>query len=310
MFAALLRKTAPPGITGIGVDTEGIAITQLLHAQGRRPSLLAGEYIAYGDKGALNTLIHAVAKKYRLHKAYCSSVLEGGDYKLLLTEAPDVPDDELPAAMRWRVKDLIDTPIADITLDVIKVPSAAADQRNAVYVVTARNGVIRQHIDLLKEANVNLQVIDIAEMAQRNIAALLPQDKTGVAMLSLRPHHSLITMTRDGELYLSRTLIVGLEAINDPEQQEDAFNKIALEIQRSLDYYESNCRQPPIRQLALLPLPSEAEKFVEYLRQNLSIEVSIVDLNELVDNEIELPQDLQAKIFVSFGAALRERAAA
>jgi MSHA biogenesis protein MshI len=305
VFAGLLRKTATPGITGIGMDSEGIAITQLVHAQGQRPSLLAGEYIPYGDKGAPNTLLQTLAQKYCLQHAYCSSVLEGADYKLLLTEAPDVPAEELPAAMRWRVKDLLDAPVAEITLDVIKLPSASGGQRNSVYVVAARNSVIRQRIDLLQEAKVNLQVIDIAEMAQRNIAALLPQDKMGLAMLSLRPHHSLITMTREGELYMSRTLNIGLEAIYDLKQREAAFNQVVLEIQRSLDYYESHFRQAPIRQLSLLPLPSDTSEFVSYLSHNLSIEVKPVDLAELIDPKLELPQDLQAKLFVAFGAALR-----
>ena len=132
----------------------------------------------------------------------------------------------------------------------------------------------------------------------------------GVATLSLRPRHSLITMTRDGELYMARTLNVGLDAFREPYQQEAAFKQITSEILRSLDYYESHSRQSPIRQLALLPVPSEAKGFVEYLRQFLGIEVNAVDLNELVANGIQLPKDLQAKISLAFGAALREQAAA
>ena len=91
MFAALLRKAPAPGIFAIGVDREGIAIVQVLTRPGRRPALLAGDYCAYGDQSTADALMRAIAQKYQLQKAYCSSVLEGGDYKLLLTEAPDVP---------------------------------------------------------------------------------------------------------------------------------------------------------------------------------------------------------------------------
>ena len=310
MFAGLLRKTAPPGVTAIGVDREGVAIARLAHSAGRRPIFVAGEYYPFGDRAAPNTLMQTIAQKYHLQNAFCTSVLEGGDYKLLLTEAPDVPASELPAAMRWRIKDLIEFPVSEVTLDIIPVPNGSAGQQHSVYVVTARNGVIQRRVDLLKSAKVNLQIIDIAEMAQRNIAALLPQDQKGLAMLSLRPQYSLITLTRNNELYLSRTLSVGLEAIGDQQQQESAYNQVVLEIQRSLDYYESHFRQAPIRQLLLLPLPDTALGFVEYLRQNLSIEVDVIDLNDLVDHEIELSRELQSKIFLSFGAALRERAAA
>lgn len=309
MFAALLRKTASPGITGIGVNREGIAITRITRGTDHRPVLLAGEYISFDDKTAPGETLRALGQKYFLQKGCCNSVLEGADYKLLLTEAPEVPDEELPTALRWRIKDLIDAPVNDVTLDILKVPAVSGAQRKSVFVVAVRNETIRQHADLFKNAKVNLQTIDIAEMAQRNIAALLPQDKTGVATLSLRPQHSLITLTREGELYMSRTLNIGLDALKSPFQREAASNQVVLEIQRSLDYYESHLRQAPIRQLALLPLPGDTTEFVDFLRHNLSIEVMPVDLTDLVESAAHLDQDLQARLFLSFGAALRAEAA-
>ena len=39
------------------------------------------------------------------------------------------------------------------------------------------------------------------------------------------------------------------------------------------------------------------------------IEVKVIDLNDVVDHAIDLTHDLQAKIFLPFGAALREQAA-
>ena len=284
-------------------------MVRVLAKPGQRPMVLAGLYFPYDDGATRNVLMEAIAQKYHLYEGVCSLVLEGGDYRLLLTDAPDVPAEERAAALRWRIKDLIEVPVSDITLDVFDVPSAAATQGGAVYVVTARNEVIAQHVDLLRSAKVNLQIIDIAEMAQRNIARLLPEDETGVATLSLRPHFSLITLSRSGELYFSRTLNVGLDTIRGQQQHDTGFAQIANELQRSLDYYESHFRQDPIRQVALLPLPGDMTELLDYLRQNLSVEVKIIDLNELVDHAIDLSQDLQAKIFLPFGAALREQAA-
>ena len=102
---------------------------------------------------------------------------------------------------------------------------------------------------------------------------------------------------------------MGLDNIREKQQHESSFSQIANEIQRSLDYYESHFRQEPIHHVALLPLPSDLTDLLEYLRQNLSVEIKVVDLNELVDHAIDLSQDVQAKIFLPFGAALREQAA-
>ena len=115
----------------------------------------------------------------------CTTVLDQAEYSLLLTEAPDVPVEELRAAMRWRVKDLIDFHINDATLDVFDVPGErVAGRARQMYAVAARSAVIQKRVDLLDAANINLQVIDIIELAQRNLAGLLPEDARGVALLS------------------------------------------------------------------------------------------------------------------------------
>ena len=209
MFGTLFNKTTLPGIFAIGVDTEGIAVVRVLTKPGQRPMVQAGLYFPCDDNVTLDALMEAVAQKYHLHEGVCSLVLEGNDYRLLLTDAPDVPVEERVAALRWRIKDLIDAQVSDITIDVFDVPHTATTPASAVYVVAAHNEVIMQHVNRLKAAKVNLQIIDIAEMAQRNIASLLPEDAAGVATLALRPHFSLITVSRAGELYFSRTLNVG-----------------------------------------------------------------------------------------------------
>jgi MSHA biogenesis protein MshI len=309
VLGTLFKKGSQPGIFAIGVDTEGIAVVRVLTKPGQRPLVLAGLFFPYDDKVTNDELMEAIAQKYHLHEGVCSLVLENGDYRLLLTESPDVPIEERSAALRWRIKDLIDTPVNDVTLDVFDVPRTATAQESSVYVVAARNEVIWQHVNLLKAAKVNLRIIDIAEMAQRNIARLLPEDASGVATLSLRRHYSLITLSKAGELYFSRTLNVGLDNIREKQQHESSFSQIANELQRSLDYYESHFRQEPIHHVALMPLPSDLTDLLEYLRQNLSVEIKVVDLNELVDHAIDMSQEVQAKIFLPFGAALREQAA-
>ena len=57
------------------------------------------------------------------------SVLDPDSYRLLLVEAPDVPADELRAAVRWRVKDLIDFHVDDAVIDVFEMPQHARGGR-------------------------------------------------------------------------------------------------------------------------------------------------------------------------------------
>ena len=161
-----------------------------------------------------------IATDYGLKRAVCTTVLDQTEYSLLLTEAPDVPAEELRAAMRWRVKDLIDFHINDATLDVFDIPGERVVGRaRPMYTVAARSAVIQKRVDQLDAAGINLQVIDIIELAQRNLATLLPEDVRGVALLSFTAGAGLLTITKQSELYLSRNLDIGLDALTQSENQ-------------------------------------------------------------------------------------------
>ena len=223
-----------------------------------------------------------------------------------LTEAPDVPVEELRAAMRWRVKDLIDFHINDATLDVFDVPGErVAGRARQMYAVAARSAVIQKRVDQLDTAGINLQVIDIIELAQRNLAALLPEDARGVVLLSFTAGAGLLTITKQGELYLSRNLDIGLDALTQAENPSDYFDRIVLEIQRSLDYYDSHFRQPPLVGLVLTPMSRPVPGLEEHLRANLSMNVSIMDLTQLMDFRSEFDPATRTRCLITIAAALR-----
>jgi MSHA biogenesis protein MshI len=273
-------------------------------------------------------IIKRLVSDNSLDRTACTTVLEGIDYKLMSLEAPNVPAHELKSALRWRIKDLIDVPVTELTLDVFEAPSPpGVTAEKYVYVVAAKNSAIKERVDLLLDADVNLQVIDIVEMAQRNIANLLEKDNSGAAILSLQANKGLITVSREGELYFSRNLSVGLNELGSRSSQSDSnsngglqiemneqaisgmFDQVVLEVQRSLDFYESNYRQAPLRKLYIAPMQDEPAGFIEYLNENLGIDVTVLDLRELFKCECNLLPEMQAKSFLAIGAALRQEAA-
>ena len=68
--------------------------------------------------GVQGAEIARLTRAHRLDDQICITTLNIGSYALLLVEAPDVPATELRAAIRWRVKDLIDFHIDDAVIDV------------------------------------------------------------------------------------------------------------------------------------------------------------------------------------------------
>ncbi|OGI50281.1 MAG: hypothetical protein A3E57_07405 [Candidatus Muproteobacteria bacterium RIFCSPHIGHO2_12_FULL_60_33] len=295
-----------PGLTGVGLRSDGLCVVRIERMTGRPPALTLVDFRPWGDQGQEKVLERAAAD-YDLARSRCTTVLDSNEYSLLLTEAPDVPPDELRAAIRWRIKDLIDFHINDATLDVFDLPGEKpAGRARTMYAVAARSTAIQKRADMMSAAGINLDVIDIPEMAQRNLASLLPEDAQGVVLLSFTPGGGLITISKQSEIYLSRNIDIGLDALTQLSDTASMFDRIVLEVQRSLDYYDSHFRQAPITTLALAPMPREVPGLVGYLKANLSANVIAMDLTKLMECEVDLKPELQSACLTVLGAALRQ----
>ncbi|MCW8917275.1 MAG: pilus assembly protein PilM [Gammaproteobacteria bacterium] len=268
-----------------------------------------------------------LGKEYQLEASACVSVAPQDSFSLLLVESPVVEAAELKAAVRWRIKDLIDFHVDDAIIDVFDIPGQKERGRpKLMYVVASRTSTVQQQIDLLEGAGLNLTAIDIPELALRNIAALLPEDKSGVATLYIGRRKGMLVITRDRTLYLSRRIDLGLEQLmghlHAPTDEEEllldgeepsmpaalrqAFDNIVLEVQRSLDYYESHFSLPPVSGLVVAPMEEGIPGMMGYLGGNLGVPVRLLDLNALLECEENLSDQLQAQCLFAIGAALRE----
>jgi len=308
MFSFLKEKRTAPGLTGIEVREDGIAVVHVVRDPGRPPRVTACGFRSWdGDARNREKVLAAVASDFDLKRTRCTTVLDGNDYTLLLTEAPDVPADELRSAIRWRIKDLIDFHVDDATLDVFDVttPNAPGKTRS-MYVVAARNAAIQRRVDLCDNAGINLDIIDIPEMAQRNLAAILPEDVRGVVMLSLGPTRGLVTITRQGEIFLSRRIELGLDTLRQADDRTPYFDQIVLEVQRSLDYFDSHFRQAHIDSLVLSPPAGEIPGIVDYLNQNLNVKSSVMNLEQALQFDGDAAPTLSNAGLIALGAALRQ----
>lgn len=307
-----LSKTKKvPGWMAVSLQGDGICVAHAIRAAGARPSV---ERVAFypSDILPLPELLEKLAKELQAGRYQCSTLLGAGEYQLLSVEAPNVPPDELKTAIRWRLKDLLDFHVDDATIDVLDVPvdKNAAVRNHSMYAVAARNQLIQQRQALFDEAKIPLSVIDIPEMAQRNVSALLAPEGRGLAMLSFDAQGGLLTVTFDGELYLSRRIDVSLSQLTqvDSEQQNAHFDRITLELQRSLDHFDRQYHFIPISKLVLAPLPLAAAGLQQYLASNLYVPVETFAFDAVLDisrvEELVQPE-AQQRYFSTIGAALR-----
>lgn len=295
----------------VAFHADGIAAVHVQSAPGPTPVV---EWVTFypADKTDVAQSLEKLVKDMDAGRYRCTSVLGGGDYQLLSVDAPNVPADELKTAMRWRLKDMLDFHIDDATFDVLAIPvdKDAAARAQSMYAVAARNQLIEQRQTVFGEARIPLKVIDIPEMAQRNIAALLESEGRGLALLSFDATGGLLTMTFAGELYLARRIDVTLDQVEQAGEADQAalHDRITLELQRSFDHFDRTYRHITISKLILAPLGDAALPLQTYLGENLYVPVEVLDMTSIFDIS-RVPQlqqlETQQRHFLALGAALR-----
>ncbi len=301
LLAYFTRRRGVTSQIGVFATPAGVAAAEVTPRAHGKPLLGRCSYEADGSPDAFARALSRLTSR----RAPTISVLDPAGYRLLPIEAPDVPADELRAAVRWRVKDLIDFHVDDAVIDVFEMPrQSRGGPHRMLYAVTARADVVKREIDRIENAGLELEVVDIPELSLRNIATLLESEQRGAALLYLSERRSTLLLVRQGVLYLARYIETGVATLAEAgELRPDLVAGLALELRRSLDYFESHYEQTSIQQLHVSGLdPADREA----IARELGLAVHEVDLAALFETDDALSPELQRLCMPAIGAALRQ----
>lgn len=303
-----------PGWLCINLMRDRVDVSHLRPARGGKPEILLCD--SYRKEGDEVTTLARLRRELQLDRYRCTTLLKSGEYQMVQVEAPNVPAAEARTAVRWRIKDMIDYPVEAATVDAVFIPAAAgaAGHSPQMFVVAAKNDVIAATVRPFNEADIALDVIDIPELAQRNLAQRYEEEGRGLAFLGFDDSGGLLTFTCGGELYQYRRIDVPLAnfAGAGTELRQGSYDRIVLELQRSLDHFDRQFRHVAISRVLISPVPG-AEDMRDYLAANLDVPVAVLDLSRAVDfpriPELREPER-QAQCLHAIGAAMREEVAA
>ena len=303
-FASPLRKKG-----WLAVELENNAAS---YVHGRTGEQGAKPVISFFGRRSIETDADfaRLAKDLQFSRFNCLALLQADEYRLIQLEAPNVPAAERKAALRWRLKDLLDFPPEEATFDVLDIPSgagAAAARPASVYAVAARSELIRSRVGRFERAKVPLSVVDIRETAQRNIAARREDADRGLALLFSGDESSLLTVNFKQELILARRIEIGSAHFSAPGNRGDSLERLGLEIQRTLDLVDRQFPFVTIAKLLVAPQPDHPD-LAESLKAGLGLRIEPLDLADVFDFESGPVPDAaeQWRLFHLLGAALRE----
>lgn len=298
---------------GVYLTQDAIAIAILEKVGDNNFNLKECDYIKEKDEKEKIKKLEAYIKKKKLKKKDCIVVLDEEKYKLIQMPVPLVEKKELKSAIRWNLHDHIDFPVENAVIDTFGMPSNEY-QEEKLYVVVSEKKEIQTIVDTIEQSGLNLRVIDVSQLALRNMIDLKEKNKKGIALLTFKKNYGSINLYKDSELYLSRKINIGLEqidkALRETNDKQEIINTIyepaILELQRSLDYYETSFYQQPIKKIKVAPGTKNLTDFCEYADQNSGYRVEVIDLKDIFAKFESLDDQLQEQCFLAMASGLRD----
>jgi MSHA biogenesis protein MshI len=309
LFPTLIRtKSRDAGWVAVSLGEHGVYLAKIKFV-GKMPSVVRCEFHEIGSVSASS--LDKLRREAHIGTHDVTTLLAPGEYQMLLVEAPNVPTEEMKTAVRWKIKDSLNYHIDDAAVDMVQIPASkyGSGRPQSLYAVTAANGIIQERIRLFEQAKIELDVIDVPEMAQRNIAALFEQEDRALVVLAFDDFGGLMTFTAGGELYLSRRIEISVGQLLDANEslRQQYRDRVETELQRSLDYFDRQYNQLPVdRVLVCAP---DNTGLVEFLASHLDVKVQKLDLSQAMDiSAVPALADSEfvAHALPTLGAALRQ----
>jgi MSHA biogenesis protein MshI len=319
LLSIFLRRSGPSNQEWTAVDLDG-AVTAIRVKKPLKPldrPIVTGFYHEKklaSSETSLQGMLQALGGQKGVSPSFCL-ILCRGDYQVFLMDKPAVRTEEVDQSLRWALTPLLDYPAAEANLSFIEIPTAdpGAGVSQKIYLVACKRSHAERQASFFARSKINLLALDIRQTSHRNIAHQIGADKFGVCLIVPEQLGIQITISFNGDLYLERFLresILFESGRADLGQSIDssAFDRIANEVQRSLDFVTRSYPSLSSIQIFVGPTPFDIQ-LSQQLSSRLAQPVQNVDLSMIFEwasgSELAKPE-VQAACFHALGAALRD----
>ncbi len=300
------------------VDGEATAIACDGEVEGN-PNVIAWTSFPAHSLAEIESGLSQFVEAHALKGWPCRCVLPPADYSLRLIERPaNIPDDELVDATRWLVRDLIEFDVEEAALTILLIPQDNNRARTPrMFIVAARHDAVNDLATIIQGTGLRIDGFDIVESAMLGLEARLPETVAGSAALAIDDKSSVLTLSLSEHLYLARSLHVDADsldaaaqlALDDPSPSNpdvvERLDPLLLDIQRSLDYYESEYGQATASRLTLFPSRIDLSPLLPALGEALRpVQVDVYEMPRHFQFAERPPSNAYPSLMLAGGAAV------
>ncbi len=290
----------------IGLDFQpgGVAVVQVQSGRKQTSRLLHSEYLPSVGQQAQALALRNWVSENRQQKSSCVCLLADDDYDVYQIEEPKVEATELRQALGWCIKDLIDYDVDSAVIDSYPMPLSSKNNKQQLSVVSAHESVVGAYVECIKSAGLKLTAIDVHDLVGKYLHCIQRGEKQTQVLLSLAESEGALSIFHDTDLYVSRHFKTGLNQLEQADDEDQGvYDSLLLEIQRSMDYFESSYGLGTVSQLLIHPKLPQTEKMGVYLQDSTGFDIDFISVGE--DNLNDKTPALELHCFHAYCAAMR-----
>lgn len=269
----------------------------LVYEPGQKTPVHTAEQILASADDWPNCINQILDSSPLIKQASLNVVLPGSQYQLFVADKPDVAESELAAAIKYAAADYINSPLNEVITDYFDIPVQQHGQ-NKVNLVVANKNFVLMLIKTCRHKCNQLQRITIDELAYEDL--LLNDNEASLLVVHHPNEQLLVQIVKEGKIYFFRRIrgYDKLDTFAELEIKHGAADGLSLEVQRSLDYFESQLRQAPVKRIYVSVQNKHESMLIDQIGENFDVPVLPLK-NRLAD---ELPDSDNHAYFPAVGA--------
>ncbi len=294
--------------TQVGVDfrSAGVAVVQVKTSKNVAGEILRNEFLPSRGQEEQQLALQSWVSQHNLQKSPCICLMGSDDCDVNQIEKPNVDDSELLQALIWKIKDLVSYNVEEAVVDIYPMPVSSKNNTQQVSVVSAQESTVAAYVESINSTGLSLKAIDIHGLVRQNLSSVQQSNGKTQAILSIDENTGELSIFHDTDLYVSRGFKIGTTQLQQVTSEDQSiYDSLLLEIQRSMDYFESYFGLGSVGLMEIFPQTPVTNKMALYLQNLTSFDIDFV-ATVLDGDETSV---LEAPCFHAYCAALRGLAA-
>lgn len=297
-FQNLIKKKVTDEFIGVALYASFVRVVKLKQQEGQEQlTCVHAEQYPLERPEQLSALLEKIIEEQNLEGSSCVLVIPPEKVESVQIEMSELPTVDIQASLPWKLKELVSIPPQDMICDYIAMDIQPLGQQPKAQIMATSRTYVGGIIEPFHKAKVTIAGITTEQFVLARMQSL--KDAAQLIFVQHKEMAGILLILKNQQICFARK-IRGTDAVINmmPDQiKEYGADMIAIEVQRSIDYYESQLKQPPIKDV-LIAIAGENESLIgEILNANLPVKTRAAKRSSDIEDET-------GKISLAYLAAL------